>query len=115
VAPDARPVRAGDVDTGSWCKALARSTAALYVITGPQQLGFGVSGGVELYGTGFKICFEDGILNDLERILIKIDVKNAHNSFAKDDAQRRIIEAAHADPRLIPLALTGASILRLVL
>ena len=55
---DARPVRAEDADTGSWCKALARTTApSVRDTTGPQQLGVGVSGGVELYGIGFKVRF----------------------------------------------------------
>ena len=108
---DARPVRAEDADTGSWCKALARCTAApVRDSCGPQQLGVGVSGGVELYGIGFKIRFEDAVHHGLERGLVKTDVKNAHNSFPKDDAQRRTIEAAHLDPRLIPLAVAGASI-----
>ena len=75
--------------------------------------GVGVSGRVELYGIGFKIRFEDAVHRGLERGLVKTDVKNAHNSFPKDDAQRRTIEAAHLDPRLIPLAVAGASILRL--
>ncbi len=30
-------------------------------------------------------------------------------SFPKDSAQKQIIEAAYADPRLIPLAVAGAS------
>ena len=112
--PDARPVRAEDADTGSWCKALARITApSVRDATGPHQLGVGVSGGVELYGIGFKMRFEDAVRNGIEKGLVKIDVKNAHNSFPKDDAQRRTIEAAQTDPRLIPLAVAGASILRL--
>ena len=45
--------------------------------------------------------------------LIKTDVKSAHNSFPKDGAQKKTIEATYADPRLIPLAVAGASILRL--
>ena len=50
-------------------------------------------------------------------MLVKTDVKNAHNSFPKDGAQKtcqkKIIEAANADSRLMPLAVAGASILRL--
>ena len=111
---DARPVRAEDADTGSWCKALARTTApSVRDTTGPQQLGVGVSGGVELYGIGFKVRFEEAIRNGVKKGLIKTDVQNAHNSFPKDGAQKQTIEAAYADPRLIPLAVAGASILRL--
>jgi hypothetical protein len=111
---DARPVRAEDADTGSWCKALARTTApSVRDTTGPQQLGVSVSGGVELYGIGFKVRFEEAIRNGVKKGLIKTDVQNAHNSFPKDGAQKKTIEAAYADPRLIPLAVAGASILRL--
>ena len=111
---DARPVRAEDADTASWCKALARTTSpSLRDTTGPQQLGVSVSGGVELYGIGFKVRFEEAIRNGVKKGLIKTDVQNAHNSFPKDGAQKKTIEAAYADPRLIPLAVAGASILRL--
>ena len=78
---NARPVRAeDDADTGSWCsKALARTTApSVRDTTGPQQLGVGVSGGVELYGIGFKVRFEEAIRNGVKKGLIKTDVKNAH-------------------------------------
>ena len=101
--PDARPVRAEDADTGSWCKALARTTApSVRDVTGPQQLRVGVSGGVELYGIGFKVRFEDAARSGLKKVLVKTDVKNAHNSFPKDGAQKKIIEAANADSRLMP-------------
>ena len=111
---DARPVRVEDADTGSWCKALARTTApSVRDATGPQQLRVGVSGGVELYGIGFKVRFEEAIRDGVKKGLIKTDVQNAHNSFPKDGAQKQTIEAAYADPRLIPLAVAGASILHL--
>ena len=107
-------MRAEDADTGSWCKALARTTApSVRDTTGPQQLGVGVLGGVELYGIGFKVRFEEAIRDGVKKGLIKTDVQNAHNSFPKDGAQKQTIEAAYADPRLIPLAVAGASILRL--
>ena len=57
--------------------------------------------------------FEEAVSKGIAKCLVKADVKNAHNSFPKDHAQRRTIEAAHADPRLIPLAVAGDSILRL--
>jgi hypothetical protein len=86
---DARPVRAEDADTGSWCKALDKSTAApIRDSCGPQQLGVGAS---NCYGIGFKYALRTLFTNGLERGLVKTDVKNAHNSFPKDDAQRRTI------------------------
>ena len=91
-------------DTGSCCKALARTTApSVRDTTGPQQLGVSVSGGVDLYGIGFKVRFEAAIRNGVKKGLIKTDVQNAHNSFPlKDGALKKTIEAAYADPRLIP-------------
>jgi len=87
---DARPVRAEDADTGSWCKALARTTApSVRDTTGPQQLGVGVSGGVELYGIGFKVRFEEAIRNGVKKGLDKTDVQNAHNSFRKTALRSR--------------------------
>ena len=61
----------------------------------------------------FKVRFEEAIRDGVKKGLIKTDVQNAHNSFPKDGAQKQTIEAAYADPRLIPLAVAGASILRL--
>jgi len=44
-SPDARPVKAEDLDTSLWCKALARDlTPAVKEVVIPQQLGVGVRG-----------------------------------------------------------------------
>ena len=59
------------------------------------------------------MCFEDAARDGLKKALVKTDVKNAHNSFPKDGAQKKIIEAANADSRLMPFAVAGATILHL--
>ena len=86
--------------------------SAVLDVVGPQQLGVGVSGGVELYVSGFKIKFEEACSNGVKKVIVKTDVKNAHNSFPRDKTQLRLIEAARERPGLIPLAVAHESILR---
>ena len=113
--PDARPVKAEDSDTSAWCKALGRvSTPAVQEKVAPQQLGVGVSGGVELYVHGFKILYEVAVRSGMEVVIVAIDIKNAHNDFPRQAAQVELIAAAHLDPRLIPLAVANESTLRAV-
>jgi hypothetical protein len=53
---DARPVKAEDTDTSMWVKALGRSQAQLVSATVlPQQLGVGISSGVQLQVLGLKL------------------------------------------------------------
>ena len=112
---DARPVKAENGDTSSWCKALGRaSTPAVQEKVAPQQLGVGVSGGVELYVHGFKIKYEVAVRDGVEVFIVAIDIKNAHNDFPRQEAQVELIAAAHLDPRLIPLAVANESTLRAV-
>ena len=67
---DARPV----TDTSAWCKALGRvSTPAVQEKVAPQQLGVGVSGGVELYVHGFKIKYEVAVRDGVE-----VEIGRAH-------------------------------------
>ena len=80
----------------------------------PQQLGVGVSGGVELYVHGFKILYEVAVRSGMEVVIVAIDIKNAHNDFPRQAAQVELIAAAHLDPRLIPLAVANESTLRAV-
>jgi hypothetical protein len=47
-----------------------------------------------------------------EKIIVKTDVKNAHNSFPRVLTQLRLIELAKERPSLIPLAVAHESILR---
>jgi hypothetical protein len=109
----ARPIKAEDSDTNMWAKALAKiMESAVLDVVGPQQLGVGVSGGVELYVSGFKMKFEEACSNGVKKVIVKTDVKNAHNSFPRDKTQLRLIEAARERPELIPLAVAHESILR---
>ena len=111
--PDARPVKAEDTDTSTWCKALGRQcTSAVTDLVKPQQLGVGISGGVEMLVHGFRIKFEEAEFVGKREVFVAIDIKNAHNSFPRDKAQAQVIEAAHKDPRLIPLAIASESTLR---
>ena len=83
-AIQARPIKAEDSDTILWAKALAKRLASSVLeVVAPQQLGVGVSGGVELYVTGFKLKFEEACTNGVEKVIVKTDVKNAHNSFPR--------------------------------
>jgi len=110
---DARPVKAEDFDTSSWCQAFARKIAPIVVgHIGPQQLGIGVPGGIELYIHGLKIKFELAVRDGVEVVLVTIDVNNAHNSTPRALAQKNLIDRARADSRLIPLAVAGESTLR---
>ena len=112
-AHDARPVKAEDFDTSSWCQAFARKLAPIVAEhTGPQQLGIGVRGGIELYIHGLKIHYEIAVRDGVEVVFIKIDVVNAHNSFPRALAQQNLIDRAKNDPRLIPLAVACESTLR---
>ena len=61
-SPDARPVKAEDLDTSLYCKALARDlTPAVKEVVIPQQLGVGVRGGVELVAVALKIEYTNAV------------------------------------------------------
>ena len=110
---EARPIKAEDSDTNLWAKALAKLLASSVLdVVRPQQLGVGVSGGVELYVSGFKLKFEEACATGTKKVIVKTDVKNAHNSFPRDKTQLKLIELARERPGLIPLAVAHESILR---
>jgi len=103
---DARPVKAEDSDTSVWCKALQRAvTDRVRATVIPQQLGVGISSGVQLYTTGLKLKYEEAKTLDLSRILLTIDIENGHNSFDRGLCRRNIISAVENDPTLAPLLL----------
>ena len=53
---DARPVKAGDFDISAWAKAPApKATYTVCDTAQPQQLGVGVSGGVETLALGLEL------------------------------------------------------------
>ena len=110
---DARPIKAEDQDTSAWCKALARTTApATLSKVAPQQLGVGVSGGVDLYVIGYKMKYEEAVSNGIPRVIVATDQENCNNSFPRQTAVGVLIEAAKLDSLLIPLALAAFSTLR---
>jgi len=43
-------------------------------VVAPQQLGVGVSGGVELYVQGFKILFERAVRDGSKVVIVTIDI-----------------------------------------
>ena len=82
--PDARPVKTEDFDTSAWIKALARTVASTVCDTvQPQQLGVGVSGGVETLVLGLRLWFEKQVANGVTAVAVSVDPKNAHNSFSR--------------------------------
>jgi hypothetical protein len=103
--PDARPVKAEDADTSSFCKALNKlvtSAAKKQLI--PQQLGIGVSGGINITTIGLSMKYEEakGVRDD---VLIPIDISNAHNAFPQRPAFATLVEMALVDGALIPLVV----------
>ena len=84
-SPDARPVKAEDLDTSLFCKALARDlTPAVKEVVIPQQLGVGVRGGVELVAVGLKIEYTNAVAKNVVEVFAQEDVENAHNEYDRD-------------------------------
>ena len=109
--PDARPVKAEDSDTSLWCKSLARFTElSVRNEVVPQQLGVGVSGGLDLYVHGGNMKAERATSTGEKLVMIAVDIKNAHNSFDRVLTQTTLIEKAQLNSRLIPLAVAHESI-----
>ena len=80
-APDARPVKAEDADTSSFCKALNKQvTPAAKKQLIPQQLGIGVSGGIQITTIGLAMKYEEA-KDSRDYVFCAIDIANAHNAF----------------------------------
>ena len=102
-AVDARPTKAGDIDTALWCQALQRfhtpkpktdeAIEGIRKHLQPQQLSVGVSGGCQILVLGLKLKIEEAISKGLTRALVGLDLKNAHNTFNRREAQE-----AHSRP-----------------
>ena len=105
---DARPTKAEDIDTALWCQALQRlhtpkpkNGAAVEGIRKhlqPQQLSVGVSGGCDILVLGLKLKIEEAVSKGPKRVLVSLDLKNAHNSFNRREAQEALEALAAADP-----------------
>jgi hypothetical protein len=106
--PDARPVKAEDSDTSAFCKTIARSTATpVKEAVSPQQLGIGVSSGIELFTLGLKLVLEEATRKAEDLVIVELDISNAHNDFPRHIALQKIITAALADPRLRSSSFTS--------
>ena len=94
--PDGRPVKAEDADTSSFTKSVQRDcTAAVLETVRPQQLGVKVSGGVETVVLGVKLWFEEQKHACSRRaVALKLDIRNAHNSFSRPAAMAALKLAA---------------------
>ena len=109
--PDARPVKAEDADTSSFCKALNKQvTSAAKKQLIPQQLGIGVSGGIQITTIGLAMKYEEA-KNKRDDVFGGIDVKNAHNAFPQRPAFETLIDMARKDEDLIPLVVAMRSTL----
>ena len=99
--PDGRPIKAEDADTGSFCKAAARLLADdVRRVTIPEQLAIAVPNGIQAYALGFNLLFEKYVANNSDRVLAKIDIKNAHNAFCRNAAVHGILNTDTQHPEL---------------
>jgi hypothetical protein len=82
---DARPVKAEDFDCSAWTKAAQQlHTPAVMDIVTPQQLGVGVSGGVEVKVLGLKLWYEKNMALGNRAVAVALDISNAHNTFDRE-------------------------------
>jgi hypothetical protein len=101
VVPDARPVKAEDYDCNAWTKAAQQlHTPALMEVVTPQQLGVGVSGGVELKVWGLKLWYEKNKSLGIRAVGVALDVANAHNTFDREASIEALNSIADADESL---------------
>ena len=54
---------------------------------------------------GLKHKIEEAISNGLKRVLVSLDLKNAHSAFNRREAQKALGNLAATDPSLRPLVL----------
>jgi hypothetical protein len=79
---DARPVSAKDCDYAAWMNSIHRTIVkSVSENKCPQQLGIGVSTGLELKNIIFRICSEERLALCRGGALAKDDRINAHNTF----------------------------------
>ena len=111
---DARPTKAEDIDTSLWCKALQRDLTKEVLKDGgplaPQQLSVGVKGTCNILVLGLKLKIEEAMKLGHCKVLVSLDLKNAHNAFNRRKAQEALETAAAADPRLRPLVFAHHAI-----
>ena len=102
---DARPVKAEDFDTSVYTKAVQRAVSdAVLNSVRPQQLGVRVSSGVELCIWGVKLWIEEKLTKAERSVVLKLDLKNAHNSFSRPKTMAALKKAALSSEKHAMLA-----------
>ena len=110
---DVRPVKAEDADTGPWCKALqAQCASAIREQVKPHQVGVGVPGGCEILVLGTRAKVDEAKRHNHSRVLVLLDIRNAHNAYCREAAQKAIEDAASKDSTLSPLVHAHTAISR---
>ena len=85
--PDARPVKSEDADVASYAKEIrVKSVHAICEIVKPEQLGVGVSGGVQMLILGTQLGINHAKALGDDEVVVAIDLKNAHNTFSRAKA-----------------------------
>jgi hypothetical protein len=89
--PQCRPVAAGDIERRVSDKVIfTEAQNAIRTQLLPQQLGVGIRAGVQLYIWAAKLELEMCLRDGSDQIFIKLDQKNAHNSYSRAAAQRAL-------------------------
>ena len=104
---DARPVKAEDFDTDTsvYTKAVQRAVSdAVLNSVRLQQHGVRVSSGIELCIWGVKLWIEGRLTKAERSVVIKLDLKNAHNSFSRPKTMAALKKAALSSDKHAMLA-----------
>jgi hypothetical protein len=110
-SPDSRPVKAEDSDTAIWCKSLlGNHIQQVKEIVTPQQLAISVSGGCEMAAITANVKYIESRAMDETRIMVKLDVRNGHNSFGRKAAIEALQQAAFDNTTLVPLLIAFDSL-----
>jgi hypothetical protein len=96
---DARPVSAKDCDYAVWIKSITRTVIkSVKQNVLPQQLGIGVSNGMEATHVMMRMCIEQRLATGRGGVVVKDDRINAHNTF--NNKQRVLAARAMAGAAL---------------
>lgn len=104
--PPARPIAIGEVSLSAICSAVIQSFSGDFATElSPQQVSIGVSGGISIVVFGLRLLLEE-LSPDF--VVVRIDLKNAYNSFDRAMSLRRFAMIPRLAP-LVPLmhALSG--------
>ena len=70
-----------------------------------QQLGVGISGGVETLVLGLRLWFEQQVANGVTAVAVSVDPKNAHNPSSRAKCLGALKAAATKTPAMWPLVV----------